>query len=163
MNTDRQTMPDTVEVILDEPGMQSLAAQLAKHLIPPLVIHLHGDLGAGKTTFTRALIQGTGYTGRVKSPTYGLMEYYPTGELEFLHLDLYRIGDSGELEFLGITDLLNERTVLLVEWPDHGKGALPEADLSLHIDHHDERRLLVFKAYSRSGNQVLHSLHDLIK
>ena len=140
-------------VRLDEPGLQALAAALAGQITPPLTLYLEGDLGAGKTTFARALIQAAGYAERVKSPTYGLMEHYPAGELEFLHLDLYRIGDPGELEYLGIVDLMGPSTVLLVEWPDRGAGALPPADAILHFRHDGLVRRLEVSTHSDSGIQ----------
>jgi tRNA threonylcarbamoyladenosine biosynthesis protein TsaE len=94
----------------------------------PLVIWLKGDLGAGKTTFARSLIHALGYKGRVKSPTYGLLEQYQVGPLQVIHMDLYRISDPGELEFLAVEDLLDEQTILLIEWPERGGGWLPEPD-----------------------------------
>jgi tRNA threonylcarbamoyladenosine biosynthesis protein TsaE len=105
------------------------ANKLSYELQLPLVIYLQGDLGAGKTAFARALIQSLGYKGRVKSPTYGLMELYQLASLQVVHMDLYRINDPGELEFLGLMDLLDEQTILLIEWPEKGGSWLPEADL----------------------------------
>ncbi|MGY0611441.1 MULTISPECIES: tRNA (adenosine(37)-N6)-threonylcarbamoyltransferase complex ATPase subunit type 1 TsaE [unclassified Luteimonas] len=96
------------------------------------VVHLHGDLGAGKSTLARAWLRALGVTGPVRSPTYTLVERYPlaTGG-EALHLDLYRIGDAGELEFLGLDDA--DARLWLVEWPERGLGALPAADLEVHL------------------------------
>ena len=88
------------------------------------VVWLQGDLGAGKTLFARAFIHALGYEGYVKSPSYGLLETYRAGGLQILHLDLYRIEDPEELEFLAIRDLFDEATVLLVEWPDRGGNLL---------------------------------------
>lgn len=124
--------------------MTSLAAAMAKLVRPPLVIYLEGDLGAGKTTFTRALIQALGYAGRVKSPTYGLLEKYPLEHCSVLHLDLYRIAETGELEFLGIEDLYDGQTILMVEWPDRGGKLLPTADLTIRFTHDDDARVLEF-------------------
>jgi len=112
----------------------------------PLVIWLEGDLGAGKTTFARGLIHALGYKGRVKSPTYGLMEHYQLDLLQVLHMDLYRISDPGELEFLGIDDLLDERTILLIEWPDKGGAWLPEPDFIFSFAYAGEGRDLNWKA-----------------
>ena len=139
---------------MTEAQVQQLASRLGPVLPTPLVVYLEGDLGAGKTTFARALIRGAGYAGRVKSPTYGILEHYPLSEVEFLHLDLYRIADSGELDFLGITDLLGARTVLLVEWPAHGTGRLPRPDLTVAFSHDGEARSLEFQAHSNSGIQI---------
>ena len=111
-----------------EQDLELFATRLASALQTPQVIWLEGDLGAGKTAFARALIHALGYKGRVKSPTYGLLELYQLTSLQVLHLDLYRIGDPGELEFLGLTDLLSDQTILLIEWPDKGGQWLPEPD-----------------------------------
>lgn len=142
--------------VLDEPAMIRLAGQLATVIRPPLTIWFEGDLGAGKTTFIRALVQGLGYQGRVKSPTYGLLEHYELPALNVLHLDLYRIGDPGELDFLGLEDLFTDNTVLLVEWPERGRGVLPNPDAVLALgpapgDSPNKRRLSNY-AHSRSGN-----------
>ena len=112
-----------------EQDLVAFANKFASDLQLPLVIWLQGDLGAGKTAFARALIHSLGYEGRVKSPTYGLMELYQLASLQVVHMDLYRINDPGELEFLGLMDLLDEKTILLIEWPDKGGSWLPEADL----------------------------------
>lgn len=102
------------------------------------VVYLHGDLGVGKTTLARFLLHALGETGKVKSPTYGLMESYqpPTCTvpgLKILHLDLYRLQDAEELEYLGLRDLLDADTVLLVEWPERGQGVLPAADVLIEL------------------------------
>jgi tRNA threonylcarbamoyladenosine biosynthesis protein TsaE len=98
----------------------------------PQVVYLEGELGAGKTSLARALLRGLGVAGPVRSPTYTLLERYPlAGGGEAAHLDLYRIVDAGELDFLGLDDLASAR-LWLVEWPQRGRGGLPAA--SLHID-----------------------------
>ena len=148
----------------DEKSMEALARRLAGVLEAPLVIHLHGDLGAGKTTLARALIHGLGYTGRVKSPTYGLLEHYEAGDVHVLHLDLYRIADSGELEFLGIQDLFDSKTLLLVEWPERGGRFLPAPDLTVHFQHAgEEERLLRWQSHTERGETICQSLADLMQ
>lgn len=111
-----------------EHDLNQFAKKFACDLPPPLVIWLEGDLGAGKTTFARGLIHALGYAGRVKSPTFGLLEHYQLDALQVLHLDLYRIADPGELEYLGIDDLLDAQTILLIEWPDKGGSWVPMPD-----------------------------------
>jgi len=129
-----------------EQDLECFAKNFAHDLSPPLVIWLEGDLGAGKTTFARGLIHALGYDGRVKSPTYGLLEYYQLENLQVLHMDLYRIGDPGELEFLGIGDLLDDRTILLIEWPDRGDGWLPKPDFIFGFNYAGTGRSLRLQA-----------------
>ena len=129
-----------------EEDVGEFANRLASGLHLPMVIWLEGDLGAGKTTFARGLIQALGYKGRVKSPTYGLLEHYQLDSLQVLHMDLYRISDPGELEFLGIEDLLDDRTILLIEWPDRGRGWLPDPDYIFEFSYAAEGRKLTWKA-----------------
>jgi tRNA threonylcarbamoyladenosine biosynthesis protein TsaE len=117
--------------VVDEAAVQRLAAEFARAVQPPAVLFLRGDLGAGKTTFARAYIHALGYEGYVKSPSYGLLETYRVQEQSVLHLDLYRIEDPEELEYLAIRDQFDDSTVLLVEWPDRGGGLLPAPDLVL--------------------------------
>ena len=93
---------------------------------------LRGDLGTGKTTWVRALLRGLGYTGRVPSPTYTLLEHYAVGDRDVLHLDLYRLGSEDELENLGIRDWLGRpRAWLLVEWPERAPRLAAGCDLLL--------------------------------
>lgn len=132
----------------DEQTLKLFANKFSSELKVPLVIWLEGDLGAGKTTFARALIQALGYTGRVKSPTYGLLEQYELANLQVLHLDLYRIGDPGELEFLGLEDLLDDHTVVLIEWPDRGGDWLPHPDFIFEFAYEGDGRSLHWVACS---------------
>ncbi|MFP4061160.1 MAG: tRNA (adenosine(37)-N6)-threonylcarbamoyltransferase complex ATPase subunit type 1 TsaE, partial [Halochromatium sp.] len=98
------------------------------------LIYLRGDLGAGKTTLVRGLLRGLGYQAPVRSPTYTLIEPYEAVEPPVVHLDLYRLADPEELEYLGLRDLLERPGLILVEWPERGAGALPPADLELLIE-----------------------------
>ena len=131
-----------------ERDLKLFANKFASNVRVPLVIWLEGDLGAGKTAFARALIQALGYGGRVKSPTYGLLEHYQLTGLQVLHMDLYRIGDPGELEFLGVPDLLDENTILLIEWPERGEGWIPRPDFIFRFAYAGEGRDLHWTAYT---------------
>jgi tRNA threonylcarbamoyl adenosine modification protein YjeE len=108
----------------------------------PMVVHLHGELGAGKSSLARALLRGLGVIGAVRSPTYTLVEPYETDSGVVLHLDLYRLGSADELEFLALDEYLGRTRLWLIEWPERGSGALPAADLKLHLTPEDEGRRL---------------------
>lgn len=120
---------------LDEPALCALASRLACCVGGGGVIYLRGELGAGKSTFARALLGALGVGARVKSPTYSLIESYRAAGLAIHHLDLYRIADPGELEWLGLADLVAEPHLLVVEWPERAAGALPAADLDVRLVH----------------------------
>lgn len=143
---------------VDEPGLTALAAKLAPLVRDGGVILLSGELGAGKTTFARALLGALGVASRVKSPTYSLIESYSIGDLAVHHLDLYRIADPGELEWLGIADLVAQPHLMLIEWPERGGGALPPADLSIALAHAGASRDIVFAAVSPRGQRWLNRL-----
>ena len=137
--------------VADEAAVQRLAAEFAQAIEPPAVVYLRGDLGAGKTTFARAFIHARGYRGYVKSPSYGLLETYAVPGLSVLHLDLYRIEDPEELEYLAIRDQFDGQTVLLVEWPDRGAGFLPEPDVVLDFGEKDAVRFIQCSACTPAG------------
>jgi tRNA threonylcarbamoyladenosine biosynthesis protein TsaE len=140
--------------VLDEQAVADLASEFASQVSAPLVIYLQGDLGAGKTTFARAYIHALGFSGYVKSPSYGLLETYRAGGQDILHLDLYRIEDPEELEYLALRDLYGANTVLMVEWPDRGKNYLPKPDLVLEFGEKDETRFVVCRPFSEQGKQL---------
>nr|WP_235205355.1 tRNA (adenosine(37)-N6)-threonylcarbamoyltransferase complex ATPase subunit type 1 TsaE [Oleiagrimonas soli] len=124
-----------------------------------LVIYLHGDLGAGKTSLARAFLSALGAGERIKSPTYSLIEPYTLADGRAAwHLDLYRIADPGELEWLGLDALADPGAVILVEWPQRGAGALPAADLHLRFEHADAARRLRLQPASARGERVVSDL-----
>ena len=114
-----------------EPDTLALGAALAAGVRPGMVVYLSGDLGAGKTTFARGLLAGLGVTGRVKSPTYTLVEPYTISSLYLYHFDFYRLINPNEWVEAGFRDYFNEQAVCLVEWPDKAGGQLPPADLAI--------------------------------
>jgi tRNA threonylcarbamoyladenosine biosynthesis protein TsaE len=143
----------------DEAATASLARVLAARAPKGAMVHLQGDLGAGKSTMARAWLRALGVTGPVRSPTYTLVERYPlAGGGEALHLDLYRIGGAAELDFLGLDDV--DPALWLVEWPERGASALPAADLALGLCLHDTGRLARLTAHSARGAAWLAALEQ---
>jgi tRNA threonylcarbamoyladenosine biosynthesis protein TsaE len=144
---------------LNEEGLLQLAGDLARVLTAGLVVYLEGNLGAGKTTFSRGIIQGLGHAGAVKSPTYTLVESYTDTAIPVFHFDLYRLRDPEELEFMGIRDYFNGESLCLVEWPDCGKGHFPAADMQITIlrEEHDMRRITI-QAFSQKALSLVHAL-----
>ena len=144
-------------MILDLPdaeATEALGARLAQSLTPGIV-YLQGDLGAGKTTLTRGLLRGLGHEGRVRSPTYTLVEPYRLSGNVVYHLDLYRLADPEELEWLGLRDMLAEHALLLIEWPERGVGVLPAADLVISLEYSGSGRRAILEAASGAGEQLL--------
>jgi tRNA threonylcarbamoyladenosine biosynthesis protein TsaE len=139
----------------DGQAMEDLGQCLSRSSKRPGVIYLRGDLGTGKTTLVRGLLRGFGYHGKVKSPTYTLVEPYPIDGLTIYHLDLYRLGSPEELEWIGIRDLLGESALLLVEWPEQGDGVLPAADLVISLAYRGQGRDLRFQALTAAGKLMV--------
>jgi tRNA threonylcarbamoyladenosine biosynthesis protein TsaE len=143
--------PTIVRSGIDEPALCRLAVGLAAAVRGGGVIYLRGELGAGKSTFARALLGALGAGTRIKSPTYSLIESYALPGLTIHHLDLYRIADPGELEWLGLADLVAEPYLLVVEWPERARGALPAADLEVQLEHAGPVRDVALQACSDRG------------
>jgi tRNA threonylcarbamoyladenosine biosynthesis protein TsaE len=135
----------------DEAATLALGARLAGALRPGLAIWLVGDLGAGKTTLTRGLVRGLGYAGRVKSPTYTLVEIYPFSSFNLYHFDLYRFADPEEWQDAGFREYFNPESICLVEWPEKGGALLPPPDLEIRLEIDGDGRLARLRGRTEEG------------
>ncbi len=144
---------------IDEARASSIADRLARNLNDGVVVYLYGNLGAGKTSFARALLRALGVGERVKSPTYSLIESYSLGPRSIHHLDLYRIADAEELEWLGLQDFADAQALFLIEWPDRGAGCLPVADIEVRLAHAAHGRDLQLLAKTDRGLGYLMTLN----
>jgi tRNA threonylcarbamoyladenosine biosynthesis protein TsaE len=146
----------------DEAGTIALGAALARALTPGLALYLHGDLGAGKTTLTRALLHAAGYSGHVKSPTYTLAEPYRVHiggrDIDLIHFDLYRIASAEEFLDAGFREHFNDDTICIVEWPENAGSVLPAADINLFLKLCGHGREVELHALSDQGLQCLDRL-----
>jgi len=149
---------NTTRLLADADATTALGAALAAALPERAVLHLSGELGAGKTTLARGLLRALGVTGPVRSPTYTLVERYPTPEGLVLHLDLYRIADAAELGFLGLDADAAEARLWLIEWPERGAGHLPAADLVLQLGLDGSARRVGLQPLTPTGERWLAGL-----
>ncbi|GAA0795291.1 tRNA (adenosine(37)-N6)-threonylcarbamoyltransferase complex ATPase subunit type 1 TsaE [Marinobacterium sediminicola] len=145
--------------LCDEQAMADFGAQLAQALDAGGVVFLLGDLGMGKTTLSRGVLRGCGHAGSVKSPTYTLVEPYETPAGAVYHFDLYRLSDPEELEFLGIRDYFTDDALCLVEWPEKGKGILPQPDLEIRLSLSGQGREVELTARTQKGQHVVDTLN----
>ncbi|MBE9547996.1 MAG: tRNA (adenosine(37)-N6)-threonylcarbamoyltransferase complex ATPase subunit type 1 TsaE [Proteobacteria bacterium] len=181
----RETTPDSTATVMVychcplESDTRRLAAELAGSIRQLYLqqqasgepfaasIWLQGDLGAGKTTLAREILQSLGVKGRIKSPTYALVEEYRVGkvaaagglisDLPLIHLDLYRLAEPAELEYIGVPEIL-AGALALIEWPQQGEGWLPPADLLIRIEDQSGGRMFILQAQSKTGEKLTSSL-----
>ena len=151
MNT---TEPFSI-LLPDEHATLQSGASWANSIAAPLVVYLEGDLGAGKTTFTRGLLRGLGHQGTVKSPTYAIVESYPLAHFTLNHFDLYRFTTPEEWEDAGLDDLINDNSICLLEWAEKGASFVPPADITLQFTHQANGRMLTFKTHTEYGKKSL--------
>src|SRR5882672_1125460 len=135
----------------NEAATLRLGAALAAGTTPGRVLHLRGDLGAGKTTVARGLLRALGYAGRVKSPTYTLVELYPLSSLNLYHFDFYRFKDREEWLSSGFREYFNPASACVVEWPERAGGLLAPPDLEISLTFRDEARDAGLEAHSDAG------------
>lgn len=147
----------------DEAGTAALGAALARALTPGLTIYLHGDLGAGKTALTRALLHAAGHAGHVKSPTYTLVEPYTVviegRPLDVLHFDLYRMASPEEFLDAGFREHFNLHNVCIIEWPEKAGPLLPTPDINVSLEVSGQGRNVELQALSEQGSQCLDRLY----
>lgn len=157
--------------LADEQATVALGQALAKYCPPGINIYLYGDLGAGKTTLVRGMIQSYLPGAKVKSPTYTLVEGYdlanskqnPCEIKHIYHFDLYRLGDPEELEYLGGRDYFSGNDVCLVEWPQRGEGWLAEPDLELMLKYQSDGRTVELLSHSDKGGELAEQIVEIMR
>ncbi len=147
-------MSETLE-LADEVATARLGAALAPGATAGRALHLSGELGAGKTTLVRGLLRALGHAGRVKSPSYTLVELYSLSRLNLYHFDFYRFKDRSEWVSSGFREYFNPDTVCIVEWPERAEGLLEPPDLAVQLIFRDEARRATLTAQSSAGRDWL--------
>ncbi|AMC33528.1 tRNA (adenosine(37)-N6)-threonylcarbamoyltransferase complex ATPase subunit type 1 TsaE [Janthinobacterium sp. B9-8] len=153
--------------LADEDATLALGARLSQNVAAGMVIFLEGNLGAGKTTLSRGLLRGLGFAGRVKSPTYTLVEPYTVSNLYLYHFDLYRFNDASEWEDAGFRDYFNPESICLIEWADKAEGLLPTPDWIITLTPEaslvpdQTSRVAHIQAFSEQGQTCLNRLQQV--
>jgi tRNA threonylcarbamoyladenosine biosynthesis protein TsaE len=142
----------------DEYATLALAHRLAAQLKPGMVVYLHGELGAGNTTLVRGVLNELGYAGRVKSPTYTLVEPYHIAGLDLRHFDLYRMHDENEWESAGFRDEFDGHNIFFIEWPEKAQNLIPRADIEIDLEILPRGRNAEIHANTEMGKQCLEHL-----
>lgn len=155
-------MHHTTSHLHDEADTQALGAALARALVPGLTLYLYGDLGAGKTALTRALLHAAGHTGHVKSPTYTLAEPYSVTidgkPVDVIHFDLYRMASADEFLDAGFREYFNDDNICIIEWPEKGEPVLPSPDIRVLLSVKGAGRDVELQALSDKGVECLRRL-----
>jgi tRNA threonylcarbamoyladenosine biosynthesis protein TsaE len=143
---------------LSETELLSFAGALANAVNKGAIIYLNGQLGAGKTTFSRGFLRSLGFQDKVKSPTYTIVEPYEIADRKIYHFDLYRLHDAEELEHIGIYEYFTPDAICLIEWPEKGFPLLPSPDLTCKITIKDNNRDICIEANTALGETILKQL-----
>ncbi|SFC53737.1 tRNA (adenosine(37)-N6)-threonylcarbamoyltransferase complex ATPase subunit type 1 TsaE [Pseudoalteromonas denitrificans] len=146
----------------DEQATVSMGRLLAQNITKGAIIYLYGDLGSGKTTFTRGVVQAFGHKGKVKSPTYTLVEPYELANQNIFHFDLYRLADPEELEFMGIRDYFSQQSICMIEWPEKGADFLASADLELTLEYVAQKRKISIMGKTPKGQEIVERLLNTV-
>ncbi len=144
----------------DENETTALGGKIAPILRPGLTVYLEGQLGAGKTSLVRSILKAMGYAGKVKSPTYALVELYTISRLNLYHFDLYRFDDPNEWMDSGFREYFNAESICFVEWPEKAGACLPAPDIRIVLDIEGEGRHVEIDAISEAGRQCLIRLNS---
>lgn len=142
-------------VLENTAATQRLGEQLAPHVRAPLTMTFCGEIGAGKTTFIRAMLKALGVEGAIKSPTFSIVESYQILNTQIHHFDLYRINEPSELEYMGFRDYWMDHAICLIEWPERAMHGLDIVDLSFVIHHQGDGRVIDLSAHTSQGLSVL--------
>jgi tRNA threonylcarbamoyladenosine biosynthesis protein TsaE len=148
------------QFLQDEAATLAFAEHFAKGISTGLIIFFEGNLGAGKTTFARGLLHGLGYRGKVKSPTYTLVEPYQIQDINLYHFDLYRFKDEEEWEAAGFREYFNDASVCLIEWPEKAASLLPVPDVTIQLQVLETGRMLTLTALTVVGEACLSALQN---
>lgn len=144
----------------DEAATRRFGGRLARGVAPGFKLYLRGPLGSGKTTLVRGLLRALGWRGRVKSPSYALVEVYVVSSLHLYHFDFYRFRDPGEWNDSGFRDYFGSAAVCVVEWPEKAGDALPPPDVEIVLEHQGAGRALRAHAQSDVGERCLKIIRD---
>ena len=142
------------QIFTCETQLTAFAAKIALFLEPGDVVYLRGELGTGKTTFARAIIQQRGSADSVTSPTFTLIETYHLDDVSVVHLDLYRIESDAQMEGIGVRDYLDGRWFCLIEWPDRAPRMLPDPDLTIDLAYEGKGRSAVLIATKQLSDRA---------
>jgi tRNA threonylcarbamoyladenosine biosynthesis protein TsaE len=125
--------------------LDTFANKFIKTLTAPKIIFLEGELAAGKTTFVRFVLRAMGYTKKIKSPTYTLIETHLLNDFTVFHLDLYRINEEEEILYIGIEDIFTKKSIVFIEWASKAYNLLPDPDITLQFNSNNNLRSITQK------------------